>query len=61
MLVIVIYKFLLLDKLLLIGLTFESVEKRSSFYYLFQNARNNVGMVVIRGNSVVMLEAKDRL
>jgi small nuclear ribonucleoprotein G len=26
-----------------------------------QNVRNNVGMVVIRGNSVVMLEAKDRL
>jgi small nuclear ribonucleoprotein G len=26
-----------------------------------QNVRNQVGMVVIRGNSVVMLEAKDRL
>jgi hypothetical protein len=29
--------------------------------FFFQNVRNNVGMVVIRGNSVVMLEAKDRL
>jgi small nuclear ribonucleoprotein G len=26
-----------------------------------QNVRNNVGMVVIRSNSVVMLEVKDRL
>jgi len=26
-----------------------------------QGARNAIGMVVIRGNSVVMLEAKDRI
>jgi len=26
-----------------------------------QNTRNQIGMVVIRGNSVVMLEAKDRI
>ncbi len=30
-------------------------------YWYFSLLRNNIGMVVLRGNSVVMIEAKDRI
>jgi len=33
----------------------------NSIEFTKQGTRNNIGMVVIRGNSIVMIEAKDRI
>ncbi len=39
----------------------QSGSRRVFFVYFFFNVNFQIGMIVIRGNSVVMLDAKDRI